>query len=264
MANNTVTDQRTASLPPDAVFRAGLPVSGRLFALQVQVERQLYEALYDEAAPGQDSQTIDSAATEEYRKAQDHSGIVEGVSHGAFLGRSFPLGLPPRFPVMPFDRDGWADPDGVDTTLVFHGESQHPHAPARMMSYSGGGGCDIIYAGHAMVNLRRGTTHLDVQAGAWQVSDASLDPGKVVAAVFDAGWQHIATESTAVDIAESLTENPLEPAQHLCVAVTADGAPLTQDLWCYLVIGLTVDAFGNGDYSLLLHDLLAWERQIPV
>lgn len=264
MANSTVTDQRTASLPPDSVFRAGLPVSGRLFAMQAQVQRQLYEALYDEMAPGQDSQTIHSAAPEEYRRAQDHSGIVGGVSHGVFLGRSFPLGLPPRFPALPFALDDWDDADGVEDILTFHGETWHAHAPARTLMRTTNGKSDIIYAGHSLVHLRRGTTHLDVQAAAWQISDPEYDAGSIVCAVFDAGWNHMATQSTVLDITETIEEMPLNPVKHLCVPVTSDAAPLTEDAYRYLVCGLRVEDMTSGDKTILLHDLLAWERQIPV
>ena len=264
MANSTVTDQRTASLPPDSVFRAGLPVSGRLFAMQAQVQRQLYEALYDEAAPGQDSQTIHSAAPEEYRRAQDHSGIVGGVSHGVFLGRSFPLGLPPRFPALPFTLDDWDDADGADDILTFHGETWQAFAPARTLMRSTGGASDNIYAGHSLLRLRRGTTHLDIQATAWQISDPEYTAGSIACAVFDPGWNHIATRSAVLDIAETLEDIPLNPVQHLCVPVTTDAAPLAEDVYRYLVCGLKIEDLTPEDKTILLQDLLAWECQIPV
>ena len=263
MTNQYISDQRNAVIPGDDAFATPYPMAANQFYRGQGGLRQLYEALYNQASPGQLAQTISDVAAVEYLRCQDHSGTVGGYGHGAYMGASWASSLPVRWPVMPFALEGWADPDGDDLMLLYNGEATAPVAESRALVCSREQSSSIIYAGHQRVRLGRGTNALGVAIEAWQVSPAGVAPGTLHVALLSGDWE-ICIDSLALSLATTplLNTLPGTTVHGITLDVATGGAMLTETTEVNLVYGLRSLDTSTATKNHFLFSASAWERHL--
>ena len=263
MTNQHISDQRTAVIAGDDAYAAPCPMAANRFYMRQGVLRQVYEALYNQAAPGQLTHTISGEAAEEYLRCQDHSGTVGGYAHGVYAGASWASFLPVRCPVMPFTLTGWADPEGEDLALLYNGETTDVVAQSRALVSSAEQSSNIIYAGHRRLRLGRGANALGVAIEAWQVSVPGVTPGTLHVALLSDDWG-TCIDSCFVTMSTTplLNTLPAVTIHSVTLDVAAAGATLTETTAVNLVFGLRSLDASAGTKNHFLFSASAWERQL--